>query len=206
MIYGHRRRYLYLGDPGYMTASPQAIDTALDRIDRAKITDVMLIVWNGQGAVWYQPTASVADTASDQTWDALAYWVSRAHRRGIRCHAWFAVAYRNATFNAYPAFSPAGTPASKYNLWLQPVRDWLTATRRLKTRRAWSRISRATAMRRRRRAPSRFAIALRPAQATSCGRSTCSRWPIAPRLRCRWKWPSRLGCTPISQRRRMSSA
>lgn len=127
MIYGHRRRYLYLGDPGYLTASPQAIDAALDRIDRAKITDVLLIVWNGQGAVWYQPTASVADTSSNQTWDALAYWISRAHRRGIRCHAWFAVAYRVATFNVYPAFSPAGTPASKYNLWLQPVRDWLAA-------------------------------------------------------------------------------
>lgn len=127
MIYGHNRRYLFIGDPVQMTLSQQAVETALLRMHQAKVTDLLLIVTNGRGAVWYQPEVSVADTTSNQSWDALSYWITRAHELGMRCHAWFNVSLRQTSFTGYPEFSPEGTPAGKYNLWLPACRDWLAS-------------------------------------------------------------------------------
>lgn len=125
VIYGQNRRYLYLGDPIQLTLSPQSVEASLDRMQRARITDLLVIATNGRGGIWYQPTAIVPDSQSDQSWDAIAYWISRAHRLGMRCHAWFPVANKQPTFNVYPQYAPPGTPTGKWNIWLPATRVWL---------------------------------------------------------------------------------
>ena len=121
------RTWMYDTAPSVWTngGTPDVIDSGLELMKRAGITDVLISCWLS-GPTWHNPSIEPNHSSVHAyKWDAVQYYIEAAARLGISCHAVFTFGNRIGGYK--PEYVSPGTPANTFDVFMPQYQKWLTA-------------------------------------------------------------------------------
>lgn len=116
---------LLVSDTAEWMAGPVAF---LDKVQRAKYTDVSVSVWHGKGARWFSPSVAWDPTVQKPPYDPLAILLSVAREKGIRVWASFTLGIQQlpSLHNEW-TYQQCTQWTRAYDWTIEEFRAWLTS-------------------------------------------------------------------------------
>lgn len=109
----------------YWASSPSEVFWTLRRVKRAGFNTYIPCVWHGQGATWRSKVAPVWDRNPDvAARDALATFITAAHKEGIKVFPCFTLALRQREF--LREFTSESRPEGVFNIQNEAFRRFAT--------------------------------------------------------------------------------